>query len=202
MDYRQRIIEKAAEMFRTYGIRAVTMDMLANDLGISKRTIYEVFKDKDELLQGVLKWMAVKQREMMKEIMENSENIIEAVFKMLNRMRDHFRTMSPAFQMDMRRFHHDIIRELEVQDDLPYLRNHIEILQRGIREGIFREDINLEITNRCMHEVARISNDKNVFDPDAFPGEEVIRHFYINYLRGICTMKGLELVDFYEKTYK
>ncbi len=67
MDYHQRIIEKAAEMFRTYGIRAVTMDMLANDLGISKRTIYEVFKDKEELLQGVLKWMAVKQREMMKE---------------------------------------------------------------------------------------------------------------------------------------
>ena len=48
-------------MFRTYGIRAVTMDMLANQMGISKRTIYEVFRDKDELLQGVLKWMTVRQ---------------------------------------------------------------------------------------------------------------------------------------------
>jgi hypothetical protein len=53
-----------------------------------------------------------------------------------------------------------------------------------------------------MLEVARISNDKNVFDPDSFPGQEVIRNFYINYLRGICTMKGLALVDFYEKNYK
>ena len=59
MDYRQKIIETAALMFRTYGIRAVTMDMLANELGISKRTIYEKFRDKDELLAGVLKLMAV-----------------------------------------------------------------------------------------------------------------------------------------------
>ncbi len=63
MDYKQRIIEEAAVMFRTYGIRAVTMDMLATQMGISKRTIYEVFKDKDELLTGVLKWMTVRQQE-------------------------------------------------------------------------------------------------------------------------------------------
>ena len=65
MDYRQRITEEAANMFRTYGIRAVTMDMLANQLGISKRTIYEIFIDKDELLKGVLKWMAEKQQELL-----------------------------------------------------------------------------------------------------------------------------------------
>jgi AcrR family transcriptional regulator len=48
MDYKQRIIEEAAGMFRTYGIRSVTMDMLANQMSISKRTIYEIFSDKDE----------------------------------------------------------------------------------------------------------------------------------------------------------
>ncbi len=52
MNYRQKILEEAATMYRTYGIRAVTMDMLANQLGISKRTIYEVFRDKNDLLKG------------------------------------------------------------------------------------------------------------------------------------------------------
>ena len=52
MDNRNRIIEGAAELFRTYGIKAVTMDSLASHLGMSKRTIYEVFSDKDELLDG------------------------------------------------------------------------------------------------------------------------------------------------------
>jgi AcrR family transcriptional regulator len=54
MNYRERIIEEASKMFSTYGIRAVTMDMLAGQMNISKRTIYEVFRDKDELLRGVL----------------------------------------------------------------------------------------------------------------------------------------------------
>ena len=67
MDIRDRIIEGAAELFRTYGIKSVTMDSLANHLGISKRTIYEVFSDKDELLIGVLKWMARRQKELVKK---------------------------------------------------------------------------------------------------------------------------------------
>src|SRR5512135_2380225 len=108
MDYRQRIIEEAARMFRTYGIRAVTMDMLANQMSISKRTIYEVFSDKDELLKGVIEWMAIKQKETMATIFSESENVVEAIFRMLNLMEDHFNKMSPAFLLDMKRFHNKV----------------------------------------------------------------------------------------------
>ncbi len=186
-------------MFRTYGIRAVTMDMLAANMGISKRTIYEVFSDKDELLKGVLKWMLVKQRELMTKIFSESENVIEAIFKMIDLMTDHFQRMSPAFQMDMQRLHRDIQKNREELIDLPYLSNNSEILNRGIKEGVFRDDIDVEITNKCMLEVARMSNDKNVFPPDDFANKDVIRNFYINYLRGISTRKGLDLINFYEK---
>jgi AcrR family transcriptional regulator len=199
MDYRQKIIEEGAMMFRTYGIRAVTMDMLAANMGISKRTIYEVFSDKDELLKGVLKWMLVKQRELMTKIFSESENVIEAIFKMIDLMTDHFQRMSPAFQMDMQRLHRDIQKNREELIDLPYLSNNSEILNRGIKEGVFRDDIDVEITNKCMLEVARMSNDKNVFPPDDFANKDVIRNFYINYLRGISTRKGLDLINFYEK---
>jgi AcrR family transcriptional regulator len=198
MDYRQKIIEEAATMFRTYGIRAVTMDMLAESLGMSKRTIYEVFKDKDELLKGVLKWMSMKQRELMATIFSESDNVIHAIFKLLGLMTDHFQKMSPAFQMDMKRFHRDIIENQGEKNDFPYFSNNSEILIRGIKEGVFRDDIDIEITNRCMLEVARMSNDKDVFPPDDFLNKDVIRNFYINYLRGISTRKGLELINFYE----
>ena len=199
MDYQQKIIEEASVMFRTYGIRAVTMDMLATRLGISKRTIYEVFSDKDELLKGVLKWMAQKQREMMTKIFSESENVIEAIFKMLDLMSDHFQKMSPAFQMDMKRFHKDLTDNPVELHDLPYYSNNSEILARGIKEGLFRDDIDIEITNKCLLEVARMSNDNEVFPPDDFLNKDVIRNFYINYLRGISTQKGLDLINFYEK---
>ena len=57
----------------------------------------------------------------------------------------------------------------------------------------------MEITNKCLLEVARMSNDKDVFPPDDFINKDVIRNFYINYLRGISTQKGLDLINFYEK---
>ena len=186
-------------MFRTYGIRAVTMDMLASQLGISKRTIYEVFSDKDELLKGVLLWMMAKQREVMTKIFSESENVIEAIFKMLDLMMDHFQKMSPAFLMDMRRLHRDVYKNPEELADLPYFSNNSEIINRGIKEGVFRDNIDVEITNKCLLEVARMSNDKNVFPPDDFTNKDVIRNFYINYLRGISTQKGLDLINFYEK---
>jgi len=199
MDYRQRIIEEASKMFRTYGIRAVTMDMLANQMNISKRTIYEVFRDKDEVLTGVLDWMAVKQKENTARIMKDSENVIEAIFRIIDMMMDHFQKISPAFIMDIKRIHKEAVENAERHHSVPFIDNNCEILRKGVEQGIFRDDLNVELTNKCMLEVAKITVDKEIFPPDHFPGAEVVRNFYLNYLRGISTAKGLELIDKYEK---
>lgn len=184
-------------MFRTYGIRAVTMDMLANQMGISKRTIYEVFSDKDELLRGVMKWMAVKQSELTVNCLESSGNVIEAIFMIMDNMMEHFRKMSPAFKLDMKKYHNSIVNKLKQQGELPD-DNSKNILIRGIKEGIFRPDIDIEITDRCLKGVTRMSNEKETV-PEDFENEEVVRDFFINYLRGISTQKGLELINSYDK---
>jgi len=199
MDYRQKIIEEAATMFRTYGIRAMTMDMLATRMGISKRTIYEIFRDKDELLTGVLKWMTVKQREVVEKTLNESDNVIEAIFKIMDIMMKHFQNMSPAFLMDMKRHHQDVLKNLDEVDAIPYIRNNEIIIERGIKEGVFRKDIDVRIINKCMLEVAKMSNDRDIFPPDDFMSKDVVRNVYINYLRGISTQKGLDLIDYYEK---
>jgi AcrR family transcriptional regulator len=113
MDYKNRIIEEAATLFRTYGIKTVTMDLLASNLGISKRTIYEVFGDKDELLIGVVQWMYEKQKEMMANILDESENVIVANFRMIDVMRDHFQNMSPSFLLDIKKYHHAVLFETQ-----------------------------------------------------------------------------------------
>ena len=198
MDYSQKIIEAAALMFRTYGIRAVTMDMLANELGISKRTIYEKFRDKDEILAGVLKWMAVKQREAFVKVFDESENVIAAIFKLFEMMSEHFRNMSPAFRLDMEKYHNGLVKDLIVNDELPYSNNNTEMLKRGIKEGVFRKDIDISLTNQCLIEVLRLPGEKNIFRPEN-NSRNVFRDFYVNYLRGISTPKGLELINYYNK---
>lgn len=197
MDYKQRILEEAAVMFRTYGIRAVTMDMLSNKMGISKRTIYEVFSDKDEILKEVLKWMSDKQYELLMKVMNESENVIEAVFKMLDVISNHFQNMSPAFQLDIKRYHNDVLKKLDDQGMPSYTRKNQEIIiERGIKEGIFRNDLDIEITNKCLFEVTKMSS-----DVDNYLNKDVIMNIYNNYLRGISTQKGLDLINYYEKQY-
>ena len=202
MDYRQRITEEAANMFRTYGIRAVTMDMLASQLGISKRTIYEIFRDRDELLSGVLKYMEEKQQELIKRVFGESENVVEAIFTLLDLMSAHIRKMSPAFKLDMEKYHNDILKVLRENGRMPYYFDNAEMLKRGISEGIFRDDIDIEVTNNCIYEVLKMSVDKDKIGTGKLEKEVLIRNFYLNYLRGICTSKGLGLIEFYEKKQK
>ncbi len=95
-DYDARIVSGAAELFRTYGIRAVTMDAIATHLGMSKRTIYERFRDKDELLFAVMNEMIRKQKEMLENILNSSSNVMEAIFTMLRISREHMAAMNPA----------------------------------------------------------------------------------------------------------
>ena len=199
MDNKNRIIEEATKLFRTYGIRSMTMDLLATNLGISKRTIYEVFKDKDELLAGVLEWMSARQKEKMTAILEESENVIVANFRMIEMMKDHFQNMSPAFQLDIKKYHHAIITDTKGKCDLDEFQNGEKIIERGIREGVFRKDLKIELVNRCIYELIRISADNDIFPGEKYSKNEIIKNVYINYLKGIATEKGLEIINNLEK---
>ena len=195
MDNRNRIIEGAAELFRSYGIKAVTMDSLANYLGMSKRTIYEVFSDKDELLIGVMKWMSERQKELVKKVLDESENAIVAIFTLLSINRDHFQNMSPAFQADMKRFHYEILIKKADKYELPDYKNNQQLFDRGIKEKLFRDDINPDLANRCFDSLARSVMNNDLFPFDQFSRNEVISNVLINYLRGISTSRGLELIN-------
>ncbi|MBA4323087.1 MAG: hypothetical protein C0408_09755 [Odoribacter sp.] len=195
MDNRERIIEGAAELFRNYGIKAVTMDTLACHLSMSKRTIYEVFADKDELLIGVLNLMAVRQKELVKRVLGESENAIVAIFKLLEINRDHFQQMSPAFQADIKRFHHEVLMKKADRCEMPDYSNNLEVIQRGIKEKLFRKDINPDIVNRCMYFMGRTLMDNDLYPFEQFTRRDVIGNVVLNYLRGISTSEGVDLID-------
>jgi len=188
-------------LFKTYGMKSVTMDFLANHLGMSKRTIYEIFSDKDELLIGVLKWMANKQKELVKKILNDSENSIVAIFRMLEINRDNFQDMSPAFQADLKRYHHDVLMKLADKCDMPDYRNNQQVIEKGIKEKLFREDINADLANRCLYNLGRSIMDQDLYPFDLFSRRDVIQNIFINYLRGISTPKGLELIGSLEQKF-
>jgi len=201
MDIRERIIEGAAELFKTYGIRSVTMDSLASQFGMSKRTIYEIFADKDELLMAVLKRVNQDQKELIKKVLAESENSIVAIFRILEVNRDNFQSMSPAFLADLKKYHHDVLMKNADKSEMPDYRNHQEIIEKGVEEGLFRTDINADLVNRCLYNLGVSIMNNNLYPFDQFTRKEVIKSIFINYLRGISTHKGLLLIDKLEEKF-
>jgi AcrR family transcriptional regulator len=201
MDIRDRIIEGAAELFKTYGIRSVTMDSLANQLGMSKRTIYEVFSDKDELLMGVLTKLAQKQKEQVKKVLDESENSIVAIFRMLEINREYFQDMSPVFQADLKKYYNDVLMTKSDASEMPDYRNHQQVIENGIKEKLFRKDINSDLANRCLYNLGRSIIDNDLYPYELFSRRDVIKNIFINYLRGISTSKGLDLINKLEEIF-
>jgi TetR/AcrR family transcriptional regulator, cholesterol catabolism regulator len=200
MELRERIIEGAAELFRIYGIKAVTMDSLASHLGVSKRTIYEVFSNKDDLLIGVIQRMAEKHKELLKKILDDSENALVAIFKLLESSRDHIQEMSPAFQADIKKFHYEGLIKKTDKCDIPDYRSNIQIIERGVTEKLFRQEINTEIVNRCLYSLGKSIMDNELYPFEQFTRQEVMRNIFINYLKGISTPQGIELINKLEVT--
>lgn len=201
MEIRNRIIEGAADLFKSYGIRSVTMDSLATHLGMSKRTIYEVFSDKDELTIGVLNWMAGKQKDLVKRILDESENSVVAIFRMLEINRDYIQGMSPVFQADLKKFHHDVLMKRADKFEMPDYKNNQQLIEKGITENLFRKEINPDLANRCLYILAKSIMDDDMYPFELFSRRDVIRNIFINYLRGIATTKGLALINKLESRF-
>jgi len=201
MEIRERIIEGAGQLFKMYGIKAVTMDSLASQIGISKRTIYEIFSDKDELLEGVLSNMAVKQKQLISRILDDSDNAIDAIFKLLEVNRDHLQTMSPAFQADLRKYHLEVLMNKNEKCEMPDYRDNIRIIEKGIKEKLFRKNINPEIVNSCLYSLGRSIMDNDLYPYESFTRKEVVKNVFINYLRGISTPEGIELINKRDEKY-
>ena len=171
------------------------MDQLASHLGISKRTIYENFTDKDELLTGVLTMMTEKQKILTQRIIDESENAIVAIFRILEISRNHLQDLSPAFFADIKKYHNDFLNMNSGKCEMPDYRNNIRVVIKGMEEGLFRKDINPELVNRCLYSLGKSTMDSDLYPLELFSLRDIVKNVYINYLRGISTAKGIDLID-------
>lgn len=197
MDIRNKIIEGAGKLFVENGIKLVTMDMIAQSIGISKRTIYENFKDKDDLLTNFLIHTFSQHKNQAIDIMSNSKNVIEALFNFGLFNQKCLRMINPLFFDDLKKYHSDIYKKVMATGEI---RNHeltYTVLKRGQNEGIFIKEIDLEVVNRFIHymmDFFGVAKDELQCDD-----RKIWTSVHLPYLRGICTSKGQELVIYFQK---
>ena len=197
MEIKDRIITEARQLFVKYGIRSITMDMIAEHLGISKRTIYENFRDKDELLKSCIVTAMADQREINEEIIRNSSNIIEATFVFIKNSINTLKQINPSFFFDIKKYYPAIWSENIHKNDKRNLNRTISLLNQGVSEGLFREDINVEIIARLILEQFKLLSNQEIFPEDKYSMIDIFENIVINFIRGIVTDSGLKLVNTY-----
>ena len=150
MDVKERITSKALDLFCQYGIKSVSMDELASSLGISKRTIYENFKDKEEILSSVLHMMREKKLEEFESLITDTSNVVE-VFIAIIEIHQNAPICSGRFFDDIHKYYPKAARLIQEANE----KNNRELrvfLNKGIEEGYIRDDLNVEATAFLVEE--------------------------------------------------
>ena len=194
MDIKQRIQEKAHELFMRYGIRSVSMDDIALQLGISKKTLYQYYTDKDELVDVVLNDEIMQGQKDCAKCLDNSKDAIEEIFLTMEHITEQFRNMNPAVLYELQKFYFPSFQKfLKYKNEFLYevIRKNLE---RGIREELFRPEINVDVLSRFRLETIMLAFNMDVFPPRKYNLADVTREIIEHYLYGVSTLKGYKLI--------
>ncbi len=186
-----RILEEASRAFCEKGIRPVTMDDIANALSISKRTLYEIYNDKEELLLEVVKTHSQETQQFIKEVYQKSENVLEVILVLYERNVEEFKKINKRFFEDMNKYPSVIKFIKKTRDEMASMA--LECFNEGIRQGIFRDDVNYEIIRVAMMEEMDFLLQSKL--SDKYPLVDIYQNIAFMHLRGVSTEKGLTIVN-------
>jgi len=198
VEVRKRIIVESGQLFGKYGIRSMTMDALAEEMGISKRTIYERFKDKDTLLYEVIKHYKEQTREHALRTIEESDNVIEALFRIMKLTVSQVAQMNPLFFHDFKKYHGKVYKDFAHPGDIRDFSITGKLLETGMEQGIFRDDLHLDIVNRALHALFDLFGNESALVQAGFDRRDLFEHMIIPYFRGLSTKKGRKLLQEYK----
>lgn len=192
MELSGRIIDIAIRKFLNNGVKSVKMDDIANLLGISKRTLYEIFANKEMLL---LECLRVREKEydchMANYSKEKSHNVIDIIIEFYKYQIECVTGVSPSFFKDIRRYHN--VMAFFEERRMERNRNAKDFFLRGVKEGYFRNDVDFDIVLRIgqvsMEHVMHTEMYKE------FGMKHILHNVLLLFLRGICTAEGVTKLD-------
>ncbi len=193
------ILTKSYELFKRYGIRSVTMDEIAVQCGVSKKTVYQAFADKDSLVDAIMHEHIQFAETSCNRAQAESENAIHEVFLSMDWVHQLFDGVNPSLLFDLRKYHSSIFQKLEQHKKHFLYENFRQNFLRGMEEGLYRPDLNLEILLPLrMHSLTL------VFEFDLFPTHkytlfEIDKEITIHDLYGVATLEGIKKIEYYQQ---
>lgn len=198
---RLRILRSCKEQFFKFGIRSVTMDDIANALGMSKKTIYQYFQNKDEIVLGVVNEHICDSEADLRRIVEASQDPIDALLTSMRHDAQQFEQMSPLMIPELKKYFHEAWQHIHTFECEQWIRLLREVIIQGQEQGLFRPDANAELV-AVMHTAG--------FDAIVFSDHPMLQkysyaqrhgHYELALLYSLVTEKGRAKLEAYIQTH-
>lgn len=199
MEAKERIAVKAEELFMQFGIRSVSMDDIANNLGMSKKTLYQYYADKDELVEAVVNTHINEVEGDCMTCRKEAKDAIHEIFLTMEHIMAEFSNMNPMLLYDLEKFHFKAYNRFKDYKDkflLQIIRNNIEW---GIKDELYREDLNIDVLSKYRIESIMIPFNVAVFPPGKYNLGKTSEIMIENFTYGLATIKGHKLIQKYNE---
>ncbi len=206
-EIKYRIVNATHQLLMTYGVRSVSMDDISGNLGMSKKTLYQYFKNKDEIIEDVVTGIIFHNEGLCCGNKKETENAVHEMFMVINMLKEMFQNMNPSVMFDLQKYHPKAYKKIAQHKDEFLLKTVKENLEAGLKQKLYRRDLDIEILARYRIETMflpfGIEFQKSTQKTMMQCQEQII----LNFLYGLVTPKGYEVAETYrlqlqEKTQK
>ena len=200
LEIKSYIIEESDKLFCQFGFKSVTMDDIAKHLGMSKKTIYQNFIDKNELVNILIANKLSHQNCRIIDCSVKAKDAVHEIFLMMADIKELMSNLNPKLFYDLQKYHPKAWLNFKNFKEKNLLINIKSNLERGLREGIYRSDINIDILSQLRLDytnIVFIQHDH--YTMNKYNIAQVMIEITQHFLYGVCNIKGLSLIETYKK---
>jgi AcrR family transcriptional regulator len=193
----KNILEGAKNLFMQFGLKSITMDDIARKVGVSKKTIYQFFSDKNSIVFKSVHEHFSEHRMEIENVLDNSKDAIESIYRISKCMKVQVEAINPTVLYDLQRYFPKAHKRfLEFKNT--FIKDRmVKILEDGIESGYFRKEINPEILIIQRIEQVQLAFNNDIFPRDKFDFKEIHEQLFDHFLHGILTVKGKQKYNQY-----
>lgn len=197
---KDELLENISDIFLKYGLRSTSMDDICTHLKISKKTLYQFFNNKDDVVEQVMIYRRANRRAQKNLEKLKKQNPIELILS----IRDHTVACCnkevPNNWFDLKKYHPEVWQRMKEKDEMFIKQLFDEMIDKGIREGIFREDINKDVQVYLFVKQMGLMNESIMNGEIKYPPEVVVSTIMENIIRSFVTAKGMQELE--KRIYK
>ena len=186
----QEILVKAAELFSKYGIKSMNMDDISRQLGISKKTLYQYVDNKKDLVKKSIELHINHEQCCMKDVLNEEDNAIDELLKMTKMVGSQVKEMHPSIIYDLKKYHAEAYKCLTNHRNLFVYEKIKRNIEKGVKSGLYRQNINPEILTRLYLSMVNVILDPESNSLSDFTNEEIYTEMVRYHIKGIASNDG------------